>query len=59
MEVNKFHHPSHIYKDDSIYFITARTYQKEKIFNTDLKRKFCLKIYKTNFAKLITNYMLG
>ena len=35
----KKHHPLHIYEDDTIYFITARTIEKEKFFNTDEKKK--------------------
>jgi len=52
MESKKFHHPPHIYKDDSIYFITARTYQKEKIFNTDQKKKILFKNLRNEFSKI-------
>ena len=35
----KKHHPLHIYKDEVIYFVTVRTIKKEKLFNTDEKKK--------------------
>jgi len=34
----KKHHPLHIYKDNELYFITARTIKKEKFFNTAEKK---------------------
>ena len=35
----KKHHPLHIYENEMIYFITARTTKKEKLFNTSEKKK--------------------
>ncbi|MCK5413092.1 MAG: transposase [Candidatus Pacebacteria bacterium] len=49
---SKIHHPPHIYQDDSIYFVTARTYQKEKIFNTDQKKKILFKNLWNEFSKI-------
>ena len=34
------HRPLHIYEDDTIYSITARTIEKEKFFDTDEKKNF-------------------
>jgi len=37
------HHPPHIYRDNMIYFITARTVDQKSYFGTDAKKKlFCL-----------------
>jgi len=37
------HHPPHIFRDDTIYFITARTVDQKLYFDTDSKKKlFCL-----------------
>jgi len=51
MELKKIHHPPHIYSDNSIYFITARVYQKEKIFNTDQKKKVLFENLQDEFHK--------
>jgi putative transposase len=45
------HHPPHIYLNDSIYFLTARTYKKEKIINTDLKKRILLRNLWNEFYK--------
>ena len=42
----KKHHPLHIYKDETIYFVTARTIKKEKFFNTGEKKKILLQALK-------------
>ena len=47
----KKHHPLHIYEDDTIYFITARTIKKEKFFNTDEKKKILLQELKKFLEK--------
>ena len=38
-EKRNIHRPLHIYKDDTLYSLTARTIEKEKFFNTDEKKK--------------------
>ena len=48
----KEHHPPHIYEDDTIYFITARTIKGEKFFNTDEKKKILLQELK----RFLENY---
>ena len=48
----KKHHPLHIYEDEVIYFITARTIKKEKFFNTDEKKKILYQALK----KSLENY---
>ncbi len=48
----KKHHPLHIYEDEMIYFITARTIKKEKFFNTDEKKKILYQALK----KSLENY---
>jgi len=40
------HRPPHIYKDDILYFITARTIKKEKFFNAKEKKKILEKTLK-------------
>ena len=52
MESKKIHHPPHIYLDNSIYFITARIYQKEKILNTDQKKKILFENLWNEFGKI-------
>ena len=52
MEFKKTHHPPHIYSDNSIYFITARIYQKEKIFNTDQKKKILFENLWNEFSNI-------
>ena len=47
----KKHHPPHIYEDDTIYFITARTIGKNKFFNTDEKKKIFYRILKSVLKK--------
>jgi putative transposase len=47
----KLHHPPHVYLDDTIYFLTARTYKKEKTINTDQKKKILLKNLWSEFCK--------
>ena len=48
---SKLHHPPHIYLDNSIYFLTARVYKKEKIINTNQKKKILLKNLRNEFYK--------
>jgi putative transposase len=52
MELKKIHHPPHIYLDDSIYFITARIYQKERILDTDSKKKVLFENLWNEFGKI-------
>ena len=40
----KSHYPSHYYFDDKIYFITARTVNKNRFFNTKEKKNILKKI---------------
>ncbi|NOQ68305.1 hypothetical protein GQ568_02595, partial [Patescibacteria group bacterium] len=40
----KPHYPPHYYFDNKIYFITARTVDKKKLFNTLEKKKLLKKI---------------
>jgi len=47
----KLHHPPHIFIDDTYYFLTARTYQKQRIFNTGKKKAFLLDSLKAEFRK--------
>ncbi len=47
----KLHHPPHLYLDDTIYFLTARVYKKEKIINTNQKKKILLKNLWSEFYK--------
>ena len=51
-KLEKVHHPPHIYLDNSIYFITARTYRKEKIINTDQKKKILFENLWNEFIKI-------
>lgn len=41
----KEYFPPHIYQDNTIYFITARTIDKIKFFDTDDKKKILLKCF--------------
>jgi len=36
---NPYHNPPHIYLDDTIYFITARTIEKNNYFSSDKKKE--------------------
>ena len=49
--MHKKHHPPHIYKDDTLYFITAGTIEKEKFFNTAEKKKFFYRTLKSVLKK--------
>jgi len=40
----KHYHPPHIYLNETIYFITAKTFFKTKFFNTDSKKKLLARI---------------
>ena len=41
------HHPSHVYLDNTCYFLTARIYNRNKILDTDNKKKILSReIYK-------------
>ena len=51
-KIYKKHHPLHIYEDNTIYFVTARTIKKEKFFNTDEKKKILYQALK----KSLKNY---
>ena len=42
----KPHYPPHLYLDQKIYFITARTVNKKPFFNTDEKKRLLSKIIK-------------
>jgi putative transposase len=37
------HRPPHIFKDDSIYFISSRTFEQKPYFNTSIKKKLLMK----------------
>ncbi len=52
MKPEKIHHPPHIYLDDSVYFITAGIYRKEKILDTDRKKKILLENLWNEFGKI-------
>ena len=47
----KLHHPPHIFLDNTYYFLTARTYQKKKIFSTDKKKQLLINGLKAEFRK--------
>ena len=47
----KKHYPLHIYEDDTMYFITARTINKEKFFNTIEKKKIFQQVLKSVLEK--------
>ena len=50
-KMHKKHHPLHIYKDDALYFITARTVKKEKFFNTSEKKRIFRQTLKSVLEK--------
>jgi len=47
--MKKLHHPPHLFLDNTYYFITARTYQKQLIFNNDEKKALLLNSLKAEF----------
>lgn len=51
MSYIKLHHPPHIFLDRAYYFLTARTYYKQRIFNTDEKKKLLIASLKAEFQK--------
>ena len=44
MPDKKEHHPPHIYQDNSIYFISVKTIQGERYFDTENKKKILLEV---------------
>ena len=52
----KKHHPPHVYLDDTLYFLTARTVEKNKLFNTEEKKKIFYKTLKDILERY--NYFL-
>jgi len=40
------HHPPHIFRDNTLYFITARTINKKSFFNSDEKKEILRKVIK-------------
>ena len=49
---HKIHHPPHLYLDNNIYFVTARTIAKKKYFNTDEKKN----LIKRSLIKALNKY---
>jgi len=47
----KYHHPPHIFLDNMCYFITARTYEGRKIFNTDENKALLLRSLKAEVRR--------
>lgn len=52
----KKHHPKHIYKDETFYFLAARTVGKNKFFNTAEKKKIFRQVLKSILKRY--NYLL-
>jgi putative transposase len=50
----KEYYPPHIYQDETIYFITARTIDRIKFFNTKIKKEILVKC----LAETIINYKI-
>jgi REP element-mobilizing transposase RayT len=55
-EKRNIYSPFHIYKDDTIYFITARTVEKEKLFDIEKKKKIFYRTLKNVLERY--NYLL-
>lgn len=49
------HRPSHIYFDNTMYFVTARTIDGDHHFNTDMKKKMIFNCLKEIIEKLAIN----
>lgn len=47
--MTKIHHPPHLFIDNQYYFITARTYQKQKIFDNNEKKSILQNSLKAEF----------
>ena len=45
------YHPPHIYQDETIYFITARTKDRVDIFNTQNKCSLFLDVFEKSLKK--------
>ena len=54
--MHKKHHPPHIYEDDTFYFLTARTVEKNKLFDTGEKKRIFNRTLKNVLEKY--NYLL-
>ncbi|MGR3292933.1 MAG: transposase [Candidatus Scalindua sp.] len=49
--MTKEYHPPHIYQDETIYFITARTKDRTDIFNTQNKCSLFLDVFEKSLNK--------
>jgi putative transposase len=49
--VQKRHHPYHLYLDNTVYFITARTYQNKRYFNKSRKKEILVKEIRNHFLR--------
>ena len=47
--MGKFHHPHHIYADNAIYFLTARTYARQCYLNSNEKKQLLLDAIRRTF----------
>ena len=45
------HRPLHIYQDETIYFITAKTFKEIKFFNTNEKKEILFQTLKDALKK--------
>jgi len=49
--LHKEYHPPHLYFDQTIYFITCRTVNKEKFFSTDTQKNILYSCLKTELCE--------
>ena len=47
----KIHHPPHLYFDNTYYFLTARTYQGQKVFFSDERKELLLNSLKAEVRR--------
>ena len=47
----KIHHPPHLFIDNTYYFLTARTYRRQKFFYSDSRKAILLHSLKAEFRK--------
>lgn len=47
----KIYHPPHIFIDETHYFLTARTYKKQNVFDAEHKKAILLNSLKAEFQK--------
>lgn len=50
--MQKLHHPPHLFLDNQVYFITARTYQKQEIFDSNEKKSILQNSLKAEFRSV-------